>query len=275
MAELSADYAGPSLRWALLLEDHPGATHKFELRTGAELEIPEEWGRDQDFCVATITFPPASGLAPVTASKAVNEALEVERWVQEGGRKTKKKVTLDKTPELWNKLTTMTLGRALKRAGYPDDLQELKALIVWRRRLAEMSALAIGPSVESRDDGAEPDFDQAGKATAEHVGEDDAAQPPVIDLDSTEKPAADGQDEEPDDLLGEVRSAFGALSGTEQKVIRALAKQHGVNVGRPDTASAATWLLGEIAKLGGHQPTRQTDDEGEGEDADVDLGYGG
>ena len=122
MGQISESYASPGLRLGLLLEDHPQATYEFTLRTGDEIGVPDEYGGgDRKFCVCTITFGP--------------ERASVEAW---------KPVSGNGTPDEWNILCTKTLGRALKRAGYPDDLHDLKALVLWRQREAEIAAIKAG-----------------------------------------------------------------------------------------------------------------------------------
>lgn len=121
MGQISPDYASPGLRLGLLLHDHPDATYHFELKKGTDLGIPAEFGGDGNFCLATIEF--GDRRAPASAWKPVP---------QKGD------------PELWNTLQTKTLGRALKKAGYPDDLKDLKALLLWRQRGAEIEAITSG-----------------------------------------------------------------------------------------------------------------------------------
>lgn len=163
MGQISESYASPGLRLGLLLEDHPQATYEFHLRTGDEIGVPDEYGGgDRKFCVCTITFD--EGRA------------SVEAW---------KPVSGNGTPDEWNILCTKTLGRALKRAGYPDDLHDLKALVLWRQREAEIAAIKAGslplevpranaiaalPSADPM----QAALDQAGVTDAEEVGEDDA-----------------------------------------------------------------------------------------------------
>lgn len=113
-------FASPSLRWGLLLEDHPGATQSCEMRQGSTLGIPDQFGGAGDFCACTITIP---GREPVTAWKAVPGRGEADIWVV---------------------ACTKTLGRALKKAGYPDDLNDLKGLMHWRQREAEIAAILGG-----------------------------------------------------------------------------------------------------------------------------------
>lgn len=122
MGQISESYASPGLRLGLLLQDHPQTTYEFRLRAGDEVGVPDEYGGgDRKFCVCTITF--GEGRA------------SVEAW---------KPVAGNGTPDEWNVLCTKTLGRALKRAGYPDDLHDLKALVLWRQREAEIAAIKAG-----------------------------------------------------------------------------------------------------------------------------------
>ena len=121
MGQISESYASPGLRLGLLLGDHPDATYTFDLVSGDAIGVPESYGGGKQFCLCTIRF--GAGRAEVTAWKPV----------------------ADKgTPDEWNILCTKTLGRALKRAGYPDDLHDLKALVLWRQRDAEIAAIKAG-----------------------------------------------------------------------------------------------------------------------------------
>lgn len=121
MAQISPDYASPGLRLGLLLHDHPNATYEFELVKGTDVGTPAEFGGNQNFCKATIHF--GDGRADASATKPVPA-----------------KGTADE----WNVLCTKTLGRALKKAGYPDNTKDLKALVLWRQRDAEIAAITTG-----------------------------------------------------------------------------------------------------------------------------------
>jgi len=117
------NYASPALRWSLLLEDDPGATHEFKLQVGTETGIPQQFGGSGNFCVCTIHFPTGSKKAPVHAYKTV---------------------PAKGTSDEWNVLCSKTLGRALKKAGYPDNLVDLKALVRWRQGQAELASALRG-----------------------------------------------------------------------------------------------------------------------------------
>lgn len=117
---IDAAFAGTNLRWGLLLEDHPEAYASFRTSTGTELGIPTTYGGEKDYVVATIHFVSRPN---VEGYKAMGKSGDDEDW---------------------NKLCTQALGRALKRAGYPDKLTDLKAMVLWRQRRAEIDAVAIG-----------------------------------------------------------------------------------------------------------------------------------
>lgn len=121
MAQISPKYASPGLRLGLLLHDHPNATYEFSLKTGKELGIPEQFGGGGNFCEAVIHF--GDGKADAVAWKPVPNKGDADQW---------------------NVLCTKTLGRALKKAGYPDDTDDLKALVLWRQRDAEVKAIQAG-----------------------------------------------------------------------------------------------------------------------------------
>jgi hypothetical protein len=159
--QISESYASPGLRLGLLLEDHPDATYTFRMVDGAEIGVPPSYGGDRRFCLCRIEF--GAGRAPVEAWKPVPDKGD---------------------PDQWNILCTKTLGRALKRAGYPDDLHDLKALVLWRQRDAEIAAIRGGsaqislPSANAiaalpAADPMQQALDAAGVADAEAVGADE------------------------------------------------------------------------------------------------------
>jgi len=151
-------FASPGLRWGLLLEDHPRATHEFELKKGTVIGIPSEYGGDGNFCVCTIHIP---GQEPIVAYKEAPKRKDPDEWVV---------------------ACTKTLGRALKKAGYPDDLKDLKALVLWRQRNAEVAAIGSGQALTA---GPAPleieaggrDADDDGRPDVDHDATDDDVQP--------------------------------------------------------------------------------------------------
>lgn len=130
-AQISETYASPALRLGLLLEDHPKARVEYALVSGEEAGIPAEYGGSGKFCQATIIFPESTGIAPVVAHK-----------------KAEKPRSSEDPADAWNTMCTKTLGRALKKAGYPDDTKDLKALVLWRQRQVEINAIAAGQPVQ-------------------------------------------------------------------------------------------------------------------------------
>lgn len=146
-------FASPGLRWGLLLEDHPGAKHEFEMRSGKQLGIPEQFGGGGNFCVCTIIFPAGSGLEDVVAWKPVPAKGNADDWVV---------------------ICTKTLGRALKKAGYPDDMKDLKALVHWRERNAEVAAISSGNAIAALGAGDQDHSALDEAATTDEIGVDDA-----------------------------------------------------------------------------------------------------
>jgi len=218
MAAISEFYASPGLRLGLLLDDHPEATYEFRLATGAEIGVPDTFGADKPFCVATIRFP--KGRADVTA------------W---------KPVAGSGTPDEWNILCTKTLGRALKRAGYPDDLKDLKALVLWRQRDAEIAAIRGGttshvvPSANAiaaapSSDPMQVALDEAGVSSDESTGGDEEPDAFVDIVD--------------DETLEQITELVSGLNGTEEKIFVAFLKKLGVTNLSYATATDAEAILG-------------------------------
>jgi hypothetical protein len=221
MAAISEFYASPGLRLGLLLEDHPEATYDFQLVTGADIGVPDKFGGDKQFCLATIRFP--IGRSDVTA------------W---------KPVPASGTADDWNILCTKTLGRALKRAGYPDDLKDLKALVLWRQRDAEIAAIRGGaelslPSANAiaalpAADPMQAALDEAGVTSDEAIGGDEDAD--VIDASPNEIIS--------DETLNEITELMGGLDKTEEKVFVAFLKKLGISNLNFATADDAEAILG-------------------------------
>ena len=216
MPAISEFYASPGLRLGLLLDDHPGATYDFRLATGTEIGVPDQFGSDKQFCVATIRFPKVR--ADVTAWKPVPS----------GG-----------TPDDWNILCTKTLGRALKRAGYPDDLKDLKALVLWRQRDAEIAAIRGGTAqhvlqsanaidAAPSSDPMQKALEDAGVTSDEQVSTDDG---------EFEMLASDEQ-------VNDIALLVEGLDAKEVKVFQAFAKTLGANNLGLVTVDQAEAILG-------------------------------
>lgn len=239
MAAISPTYASPGLRWGLALEDHPGAYVAFHESPGTDLGIPEKHGGNDAFCVATIHFPEGSGRLPVIGYKALSSKIKGE---------------LDHPSDRWNILCTKALGRALKRAGYPDDLPDLKALVVWRQRDAEIRAITAGtaqvqlaaadpgralesaakvdPEATSRDDSNAPETDVIDVGEAE--SEPDGADPTVVPPSEATK--------------AELRTAINAL-GPRSSELTKWARSEKIRVTRPDTEAEARALIARAAAM--------------------------
>jgi hypothetical protein len=232
MAQISESYASPGLRLGLLLEDHPQATYRFDLVTGEQIGVPGSYGGNKQFCLCTITFG---------ADRA-----EVSAW----------KPVADKgTPDEWNILCTKTLGRALKRAGYPDDLKDLKALVLWRQRDAEIAAIRGGtaqvalPSANAIDalpaaDPMQVALDRAAVTDAEAVGADEVDYETGEVLTAALPVEVEAADEEQVALVEEL---VAGLTTTERKNWTAYCKTMGLpskpsDMTSEDVASALMWL---------------------------------
>lgn len=249
MAEMRESYASPNLRWALLLEDHPSATHSFRVGRAEEFGVPPDFGGDQQVVVCTIIFPAESGLQPSVAYKEVTDSK---------GRPIPQS---DWDPATWNVLTTKALGRACKRAGYPDSLPELKALVHWRQRTAEVEALVAGrtPLAALGPGHADQALDAAAVADPEHVSHDPDETPPGVDPETGEVNAdnvpADAvviDEGEPDEhaltVLAEAIEALPAKAKTE--LARWAKKEHDIgNVKRPPSAALAVTLTERARQL--------------------------
>lgn len=123
---IDEQYASPGLRWGLLQDDYPGATNEFRLVTADGIPGGHPFARDDErFVLCTITFPEGTGKSPAYGWKPLSEARKSD-------------------DESYAALRTKALGRAIKDAGYPDKLPDLKALTIWRKRTAEVAALAAG-----------------------------------------------------------------------------------------------------------------------------------
>lgn len=177
------NYASPMLRWGLLLEDHPGATVEYDVVLGEHEGIPPQFGGSNEFVRAVIHIP---GLPDVAGCKEIPDTHVVKGKSQ----------PFQRTSDNWQVLRTKALGRALKQAGYPDDLKDLKALMHWRERQAEVAAITAGYTPKQLEAG---DKDQAltdaGKSDPEHADEDDDIED--AELVGWEDPDAHLEDPEP------------------------------------------------------------------------------
>lgn len=107
-------YLSTSVRWALFKSDNPDGEIKFTEATADEIGIPASFSKkDEKFCVATITRYPGDTLE-VVAYKSVLAAGKIV------------------DSDAWHVLCSKAMGRALKKAGYPDTISDLKIMTRYR-----------------------------------------------------------------------------------------------------------------------------------------------
>lgn len=267
MSQISDKYASPLLRWALLLEDHPQATYSYDLVKGKDLPggqaIPERFGGGHDFCLATIEFPPETGLEPAYGYKGVDVGVNLK------GNQTGP-VT---NAEQWQQLCTKCLGRALKRCGYPDDMDELRAVLRWRNEITRLRSLAEGgPAPQALGEG-EPETFETALEAAGRADADTAPDRPdtdgVIDVESEEvqpQPQAKRKPPEVPDppapppappapvldptIVEQHRQALNrAAAGNVQTVIKVWAAQEGISWTRPASDADAQAVIDKVDDL--------------------------
>lgn len=189
MPALPESYASPGLRVGLLLDDHPAAVITYREAPGAEVGVPAGWGDDQPVIVCRIErpgYPDVEGYKPVEGKH---------------------------DPDNWNTLSTKALGRALKRAGYPDDMRDLKALVLWRQRNAEVTATLGGSTVPALPAGVDPEtgeLEAAGRADPEDVGGDDVTEAEVV-------PDFDSASATPGEMDAEIARRLKALAAGQRR----------------------------------------------------------
>lgn len=128
------DYISTSLRWSMFKADWPDATVEFSEGTAADAGIPSTFSKkDEKVCIATVTR--FKGDTPFIGYKSFADAK---------GRDT----------DAWNVLCSKAMGRALKKAGSPDNMNDLKVLMRFRE--------SIGTAKKS-----EPQTKTVGSATVE------------------------------------------------------------------------------------------------------------
>ena len=266
--EISQNYASPNVRVGLLKEDWPGVEITYALVDAADLPasvaVPAEFaagsiylgagkGSKQasgKFCLCTIKYPADAGKDDEHGAKPVLQE-ELDRG----------------DPETWNSMCTKALGRALKRAGYPDAVPDLRSLILWRQRTAEIDRIRQGlaPIAEltsgntqraldaAFEAGAQDDPDVDRSATTDHEDEPPAGQQqqrPPAQQQREAPPTGGNADKEPTaEQLTELRVAIGAL-GNKQTVLRAwAAEQKIVSYSKPGTVGQLVAIMHKIAQL--------------------------
>ena len=193
------------------MEDHPGATQKCDMRQGSTLGIPDEFGGQGIFCVCTIQIPDRE---PVVAWKPVPPRGDADAWVV---------------------ACTKTLGRALKKAGYPDDLNDLKGLMHWRQREAEIAAILGGNAVALKEGPKPLEITAGGK---------DADDDDTPDVDEGERPAVQADEPEADDVITDAEIVEEAPVASEPEANTDSAETTGER-------DEANWerLVGEVRSL--------------------------
>lgn len=221
------NYASPALRNGLIQEDHPGVETEFKSMTGAQMreqgiaDIPSEYGGDGNFCVCVITYAAASGKKPKYGWKTAPT-----EFATKSGKRAP-------NPDDWLVLCSKAQGRALKRAGYPDDMLDLKALMHWRQRNAEVARIglatvetreAIAPAETAALEGPKDEAD-AFDQKRERNPHDDSG---IADAEILGDDAPDEQPPEAAD--GALHDAFGALTDARQADVRKWMKEHEIDV---------------------------------------------
>lgn len=231
-------YASPGLRIGLLLEDHPTARVDYTIEMGSDLGIPPEQGGDEQFVVASIVF--GTDRHPAVGWKALSS------------RPTKKDGSVqsfDHPSDQYNLNCTKALGRALKRAGYPDDIDDLRALVRWRRENAQLQALLAGQAtVQLQEAKPEDALALAAKSDPENDG---TANDDVIDMNEGEDGVygARGDLSPPgDEQIAELRRTINAL-GKQSSMLTAWARNRGYRVTRPSTVAECRDLIEEGKRM--------------------------
>jgi hypothetical protein len=265
MAEISESYASPGLRHGLLLEDHPAAEARWSIRPGTEVGIPVEQGGNDDFVVCEIVgiFDEATGKErpPAVGYKALSSAPK---------KKDGSPVKFDHPSDQYHLNCTKALGRALKRAGYPDDLDDLRSLVTWRKRNVELEALLSGKAtLELMPSDPEKALLAAGRSDPEHESLDGEnamveeavevlEEPEVRVVRSARKP---GKSAVPVDGVGapvsdetkaELREAINGL-GRQSSLLTSWARTQGFRISRPRDEAEARALVVKARELAGQQ----------------------
>lgn len=108
------DYLSTSVRWAMFKADWPDGAIEFTESTPAEIGIPSSFSKkDEKICVATVTRFSGDD-RPIVAYKAESDV--------RGARDT----------DSWHALCSKAMGRAMKKAGYPDTMSDLRILMKFR-----------------------------------------------------------------------------------------------------------------------------------------------
>jgi len=178
MAIDTKTYITPTLRWGLFKKDYPGAPEpEFGLVDPATAGVPDDFCQDEcgnpvtQFVRCIVYYP--DGRVAATGFKEV----PIQEIV---AGKPKNYV---RNAESYVKLCTMALGRALKRAGYPDRTTDLRAFLLYERRNAEIEIIRAGGPVAALPAGQEheDDVDQTVEAAAVAKPDEDHPEHPEVE----------------------------------------------------------------------------------------------
>ena len=108
------DYLSTSVRWAMFKADWPDASIEFSESTPSEIGIPSTFSKKEEkICVAHVARYKGDE-SPIVAYKAESD------------------VRGPKDTDSWHALCSKAMGRAMKKAGYPDTMTDLKILMKFR-----------------------------------------------------------------------------------------------------------------------------------------------
>ena len=108
------DYLSTSIRWAMFKSDWPDATVEFSEGKASDVGIPQGFSKQGELlCIAKLSRF-AGDTQVVTTYKSQND------------------VRGSKDTDSWHALCSKAMGRALKKAGYPDTQKDLKMLMDFR-----------------------------------------------------------------------------------------------------------------------------------------------
>jgi hypothetical protein len=218
-----------------MLQDEPQAEVKFSAQTGTELGIPSNYGGGGMFCVATITFPEHTGRHPAVGYKTAGSS---------------------GNPDEWNILCSKALGRALKRCGYPDDTVDLKALVHWRQRVAEIAAIGAGTAQLQLSSAPLDQAIEASGTSRDAISQDDG-EAPNTETDTEEIEEIEIVDDGSDELADEakivaMRQLLGTLDPAKQKEVTAWARKKGIRTTQPDLTHGQVDTVTEyVSKISG------------------------
>lgn len=194
MPDALPNYAGAHLRLGIFYDDHPDGQMTPGVAAATELGLPESWGGPSGFVVFVhLEWTGGAKRHKVTGYKAVPAT--VTEWYGPSGQRKSRQIPFVAEPEALAKLQTNALGRALKAAGYPADTPDLKALMHWRQRKAEVEAIRVGLVAAGGGTAADAALEAAGKPDEDHDPDEPdeavAAAPAAPVADSREDPPAE------------------------------------------------------------------------------------